>query len=85
MMKNRIIRGKADELVAQGTKLGYVLTQRQNEEIERAHINFYSPKRDAHSRWSIFKIISNHFEYSAFKALANLIGRNWPMQASLIG
>ena len=52
---------------------------------EGAHINFYSPEQDAHSRWSILKNISDHFEYSAFKALANFIGRNWPMQASLIG
>ena len=55
-----------------------------NIERERVHINFSAPKRDAHSRWSIFKNISNYFEYFAFKALANFIGRNWSMQASLI-
>ena len=52
--------------------------------MERGHINFSAPKRDAHSRWSIFKNISNYFEYFAFKTLANFIGRNWSMQASLI-
>ena len=52
---------------------------RQKDEIKRADINFYSPKQDAHSRWSIFKNISNQFEYSAFKFFVNFIGRNQPM------